>query len=500
MTTIGRKMASGATWMVLAVLVQRSLGLLSTLVLARVLVPHDFGIVAMAMSFVALLEMLGSFGFDVALIQRQTTERGYWDTVWTLEIMLGVAVAGIMIAGAHGVAAFFKEPALVGVLCVLAIGSAAQGAQNIGLVAFRTEMRFDREFKFLIAKKLISFLVTVPLAIALDSYWALVIGQTVGRIAGTALSYWVHPYRPRLSLAAGRELFHFSKWLLALNFVQYLRERSSDWIIGRAAGPAALGSFNVSYELASLPSTELIAPINRAVFPAYAQLAKEGGDALRREYLTVIAMIVLIATPAILGIAATAPLLVPVMLGPNWSQAVPVLMLLGFFGFTNLIQTNAQAAYLALGRADIPVKLNSLNVAVQLATVIPLTHAHGVIGAAVGYLITGAINIPVSLGVVLRMLKIGVREFIAQIWRPVLAATVMYLAVHEYLQFAGDATGAVAVLHLAVAVALGSVIYLGVLSLLWICLGKPIGAEHAALHRALEVMGRIVSRKPALTQ
>ena len=93
-------MASGAIWMVLATLVQRSLGLMSTLVLARVLVPHDFGIVAMAMSFVALLEMLGAFGFDVALIQRQTTDRRYWDTVWTLEVILGICVAALMIAGA----------------------------------------------------------------------------------------------------------------------------------------------------------------------------------------------------------------------------------------------------------------------------------------------------------------------------------------------------------------------------------------------------------------
>ena len=180
-------------------------------------------------------------------------------------------------------------------ICVLAIGSAVQGFQNIGLVAFRTEMRFDREFRFLTAKKLIGFGVTVPLAIILDSYWALVIGQTVSRIAGTALSYWVHPYRPRLSLQAGSELFHFSKWMLLINFISYLKERSSDWIIGRIAGPAALGAFNVSYELASLPSTELVAPINRAVFPAYAQLAAESRDALRREYLSVIAMIMLLA-------------------------------------------------------------------------------------------------------------------------------------------------------------------------------------------------------------
>jgi PST family polysaccharide transporter len=492
-------MASGAIWMVLALLVQRLLGLVSTLILARVLIPHDFGIVAMAMSFVALLEMLGSFGFDLALIQRQTTDRRYWDTVWTLEIIVGVVVAGVMTAGAPLVAAFFKEPALVSVLGVLAIGSVAQGFQNIGLVAFRTEMRFDREFRFLTAKKVIAFGVTVPLAIILDSYWALVIGQTVSRIAGTALSYWVHPYRPRLSLGAWRELFHFSKWMLLVAFVSYLKERSSDWIIGRAAGPAALGAFNVSYELASLPSTELMAPINRAVFPAYAQLAKESHEALRREYLSVIGMIVLIAVPAILGIAATAPLLVPVMLGPNWIQAVPVLMLLGFYGFTNVIQSNAQAAYLALGRADIPAKLITLHVVVQLCALIPLTYKFGVVGSAAAYLITAAVMIPMSLGVVLRMLQISIGAFLAKIWRPTAAATVMYFAVHEYLRYSADVTSVAPVLHLLVAVVLGAVVYLSMTWLLWIACSKPPGAEQAALERAAQIAGRFLSRKPALT-
>ena len=290
-------MASGAIWMVLAKLVERSVGLVSMLILARVLVPHDFGIVAMAMSFVALLEMVSAFGFDMTLIQKQTKERRDWDTAWTFDILVGIGLAVVMVVAAGPVASFFNEPALVDVIRVLAIGSAAQGFQNIGLVAFRTEMRFDREFKFLTAKKLIGFAITIPLAIWLDSYWALVIGQTAGRFGSTALSYWVHPYRPRLSLAASRELFHFSKWLLIINGISYLKERSSDWVIGRIAGPASLGAFNMSYELTSMPSTELVAPINRAVFPAYAKLASEGQGALRREYLSVIAVIVLLAGP-----------------------------------------------------------------------------------------------------------------------------------------------------------------------------------------------------------
>jgi lipopolysaccharide exporter len=361
-------------------------------------------------------------------------------------------------------------------------------------------MRFDREFRFLTAKKLIGFCVTIPLAIILDSYWALVIGQTVSRIGGTALSYWVHPYRPRFSLEARHELFNFSKWLLIINGIGFLKERSSDWVIGRVAGPAALGAFNMSYELASMPSSELVAPINRAVFPAYAKLATEGPGALRPEYLSVISMIVLLAVPAVLGLAATAPVLIPVMLGPNWSAAIPVLTLMAFFGFTNIVQSNAQAAYLALGRADIPAKLNGLHVVVQTAALIPLTMKYGVVGAAAAYVVTAAIMIPLSLGVVLRMLHIHVFTFIGQIWRPVLAATVMYALVREFLVLTAGYEGALAAqLRLLLAVVIGITAYLSLVLVFWLMKGKPPGAEKIVLARLGSMAGRFLSRRGAVS-
>ena len=491
-------MASGALWMVLAKLAERSLGTISMLVLARVLVPHDFGIVAMAMSFVALLEMLSSFGFEVALIRQQTRERAHWDTTWTFGVIVGIGIAIMMCLGAGPVAAFFREPALVSVLYVLALGSAAQGFQNVGLVAFRTEMRFDREFRFLTAKKLISFVITIPLAIILDSYWALVIGQTAGRFASTALSYWVHPYRPRFCVSARRDLFNLSGWILVLNIITFIRERSAAWVIGRLAGSAPLGAFTISYEITSMPSSELIAPINRAVFPAYAKLAAESIEALRREYLSVLAVIVLITTPAVLGLAATAPLLVPVVLGPNWVSAIPVLTLLSFFGFTYIVQSNAQAAYLALGRVDIPAKMNAVNCAVLIALLIPMTKMYGVVGAATAYLLAATIIIPVALGVVLRMMSIPVSQFIAQIWRPIAAATVMYLGVTLYLRtLSSQASSIENFLHLVTAVGIGAAIYVSVTAGLWVLCGKPQGAEQFALNKATELAARVRWRKTA---
>ena len=484
--------------MILARMADRGIGLLSTLILARLLVPHDFGIVAMAMTFVALIEALSAFGFDTTLIQRQTKDRAHWDTAWTFEVIIGTVVALLLVIGAKPVAGFFREPALVNILPVLAVGSLAMGFQNIGVVAFRADMRFDREFGFMLGKKLVGFITTIPLAIIFDSYWALVIGQTVGRIGATVLSYWVHPYRPRLSLAATRDLFGFSKWLLVISLISYLKERSSDWVIGREAGPSNLGAFNISYELASLPSTELVAPINRAVFPAYAKVAMQGRAALRVEYLSVIGVIVLLAAPAVLGVAAIAPVLVPVMLGPNWIQAVPILMLLGFFGFTNIVQSNAQAAYLALGRPDIPAMVNALHVAVQLTSMFLLTRSHGIVGAATALLVTGAIMIPASLGIALRMLHIRLVDFLAQVWRPIVSATAMYLIVLFLVnqRLTGQTSLASNTITLLLAIITGVVSYIAGVAFLWLVSRKPHGAEQQVMSKLPALLARTGLRRP----
>jgi O-antigen/teichoic acid export membrane protein len=490
-------MAKGAIWMVLAKLAERSLGTISTLVLARVLIPKDFGIVAMAMSFVALLELINAFGFDTTLIQKQSRDRDQYDTAWTFNIILGFAVAVSMILLARPIALFYREPALTAVILALALGSAAQGFQNIGVVAFRSEMEFNKEFAFLVGKKLIGFFITIPLAFTLHSYWALVIGQVAGRAGSTLLSFMMHPYRPRWTLKARHDLLNFSKWLMISNCLGYLRERSSDWVIGRASGPISLGTFNVAYELAALPSSELAAPINRAVFPGYTKLATEGG--LGQGYLAVMGVIALLVTPAVFGLASTASLVVPLVLGPSWLSAIPILVVLSFFGLTMLAQTNAHAAYLALGRAKLAAQLNMVHVSVQLGAMIPLTYKFGAMGAASAYLVVTVVMIPISIGVTLRLLKLSVPQFMAVVWRPLVAAGVMYAVVYWFVtrEPAASDPGLLA-LQLAPAVLLGAVLYIGLVSSLWVLSGRPDGAERLAVERGLPMLQRMLKRRSAV--
>src|SRR5262249_10351616 len=141
------------------------------------------------------------------------------------------------------------------------------------------------------------------------------------------LSYGMQPFRPRFSFAASRELFSFSGWLLLSNIIGVVGERIPQFVIGRLQGPAALGLFTVGAEIAYLPANELIAPINRAVFPGYARMASNP-ESLRQGFVDVIAVILVFVLPVSVGVAVIAQPLVQVLLGEKWLAAVPIIEIL----------------------------------------------------------------------------------------------------------------------------------------------------------------------------
>jgi lipopolysaccharide exporter len=478
MKTIRNSMARGAVWMIAFKMLDRSLGLLSTLILARLLLPKDFGLVAMATSLTALLELFSAFGLDTALIQRSEATRAHYNTAWTLNVAAGLLIGTGMVLLAWPASLFYNDPAVIPVICSLAFGALVQGCENVGVVDFRKEMRFDREFRFLIAKRVMGFATTVPLAFALRNYWALVAGMLMSRVGGVALSYALHPFRPRPSLAVVAELMHFSKWLVVQNLLSFLKERSADFIIGRFAGPHPLGIFSVSAEISNMPATELVAPINRAVLPAYAKLA---GDkvALRREYLSVMSLVALLAVPVVAGFAVTAPFLVLLILGPKWQEATPIVTVLAFFGITQVLQSNAYSAFLALGKPQVFVKITAIHVCIELPALVVLTAWLGIVGAAWAYVAAAILVLPVNFIFITRFLEVPAWDFISKLWRPICSSGVMYMVVHLY---GPPAPGSLipttqAAGSLAACVLLGAPAYIASVIGLWFVSGKSPGAE-----------------------
>lgn len=480
---MNRQIASGVGWMVLFKLVDRGLAIVSTLILARLLVPADFGLVAMAMSVIAVLELATSFSFEVALIQKRELLRAHYDTAWSLNALLALACAAATALLAYPTALFYAEPRLTAVMLALAGGWIFSGLENPGLVDFRRRMDFRREFYFMASKRIVSFAIAIALAMALRTYWALVIGSIAGRVLGVALSYWMHEFRPRPCLRAARELFGFSGWMLANNLLSVTQAKVPHFAVGRFLGSQPLGLFTVGAEIAQIPSADLIAPINRVLFPGLARLADDLAQ-LRKTFLDVIAVTALFAVPAAVGIAAVAEPLVLVLLGPKWLDAVPVVRILALAAAVSAVTSGNGSAYLALGQPRFITLVAGTRLAVLVPLALVLTAHIGLAGAAYAELAAAVLGLAVSFPVVLRRLGIRAREFGDRLWRPVLASAVMAYAVLLLLDWISDATSSLQALPvLAAAVAAGIVVYVVAVGCLWLLAGRPRGAERLLITR-----------------
>ena len=155
--SVDRAMTKGALWMILAKFGDRGLGLVSTIILVRFLGPSDFGLVAMGMSVIAICELLGKLGLDVALIQNPCVTRRHYDTAWTICVILSAMTALLIVFVAAPAANFYGEPRLLPIFLTLALGSFISGFENIGTVAFQKELRFNKDFQFFFGKKLAAY-------------------------------------------------------------------------------------------------------------------------------------------------------------------------------------------------------------------------------------------------------------------------------------------------------------------------------------------------------
>ncbi len=474
MENINKKMARGAAWVVAARMVDRFIGVISTTILARILVPADFGLIAMATAIAAILDLLGSFGFDLALIHNQKANRSHYDTAWTFNVLFGAFCAFGLIALAVPTAKFYTEPRLVAIMIVLSFASFMSGFSNIGIVNFRKEMHFRSEFILLFMRRIVTFTITITGAIILKSYWALIFGMVSGSIVNVALSYWLQNYRPRFSLAAWRELFHFSKWMVINNILYFLVHRGTDFVIGRLNGASALGIYSVAYEISTLPSTELVAPINRVAFPGFSKLGEPA--IIADAYLKIFGMITLMIFPTGIGIAAIASPLVETMLGNKRLDSIPLIQILAFYGAVSATQTNNGTVCLALGHVRLLTWMAVSFLAVLLPAMAYLVHTHGVHGAGYAFMLAQVINIPLNLMILQRLIPIYWNDLFQRSWRPLVSATFMFLTVSKsvaIMALAGWLVG----LQLIVGIMLGTSTYLFTILLLWWISRKPAGAE-----------------------
>ena len=488
------EIARGAAWMVLFRLFDRSLGIVSTTILARLLIPADFGLVAMAMSVIAIIELATAFSFELALIQKADPVREHFDTAWTLNILIALAGAAVTAALAYPAAAFYGDPRLVPVMFAIGAAWLVSGFENTGVANFRRQMNFSAEFRWMSSRRIAMFIVTVIAALTFRSYWALVLGMATGRITGVVMSYAMQPFRPRFSLSRARELFSFSGWMLGTNIAAVAVSHLPHIYVGRVFHAQLLGAYAVGSEIANLAHTELVAPINRAMFPGYARLVDDP-ETLRRVCIEAAGAILLVVLPVSAAVAVLAEPMVRVLLGEKWHAAVPIIQVLALAGAIAALIANNMSVYLALGKPYLSTFVLGTRAAVFLIVVVLFAGGDDVVAVAWAEFVAAVCSLAVSLPVLFSSLRLRAWDYIKTLWRPLLASALGAAAVHAAVGALGRPDSfSVALLQLLVGLAVGGVFYPVALWLLWNLAGRPEAIETLVGRRIREALAGILRR------
>ena len=471
----------GATWMVLLRVALRCFSVVSQLVLVRVLSPSDFGLVAGAGAAYAILDGLTETSMTLALVQMQAPQRHHYDTAWTLVVIRGAIVGTALWASAPFMADYLHDERVADIVHVLAIVPAIQGLESVGMVRLQRDLQFGRIFLYQLVNKLAGFLTALPLALIYRNYWALVLGGAAAKLLAIPLSYIVAPHRPGLSLRAAGGMFRFSKWLLVNNVLTMIDNFMMPAVLGHTGGVRTVGIYQVSYDLAALPASEVAAPVRKPMHAGYARVAEDLG-ALQRQALDGLGFLTMLIVPMSLGICVTAPYAVHVALGAQWTDATPVVALAAIYTLFDALGHFTGGIYMVRHAQRPYVAIMAVCLALRLALVIPAALYGGLVAAAAMMSITAIINAALWFSHLRGLLHIGWRHLAAPTWRSFAAASAMMAAVAA-AELAWPLQESIALIQWIAFSAFGAAVHATVQLSLWAIQGKPAGPETQLLNR-----------------
>ncbi|KQQ87036.1 hypothetical protein ASF77_15575 [Massilia sp. Leaf139] len=453
--------------------IDRFIGIASTLVLARILVPEDFGIVAMASVVVGFADIIFDLGINVALIQRKDPSQAYYNTAWTLRIIQFTCVAAVLAILAPFAADYYKDVRVTAVVQVMAASVMVVGFENVGIINFQKELRFAEDAKFVLFKRLVSFFITIALTLILENYWGMVLGALFGRLAAVIRSYMVHPMRPWFGLSEWKEIFGVSQWILVKNISQFLDRRLHVFLVGGIATTGVTGGYTLATEIADIPGTDLLAPINRVLFPAFAR-ARDNMRELTKLLVSAQAVQVMITFPTCVGFIMTAHEFVPVALGEKWIFIVPFIQILALSNIIQSISSSANYVLTVIGQIRLLALTSWIQIGVFVAGVVLLRTDLSPERIAQVRMAAIVLTFGVSYALLMRHVPGLTLAMLARgTGRPALACLAMVAA----LMALQSAIVAPLWMMLLLKVAVGGVVYCAVVLGLWRLAGRPDGAE-----------------------
>lgn len=385
-TDLARRAGMALIWRGLATGGEKVIFLVRLVILARLLAPEDFGLVAIGMVVVAIATTLTDFGVVAALIQQPAANRRHLDTAWTIGLLRGVLIVVGLVAAAPWIADAFSEPRAADIIRALGLTALLHAAASIEIARLNRELRFGGLAGIRIAAAVVNTVVAIVLAPALGA-WALVWGAVAGASAHMLLSYVIAPYRPRLALAddATASIVRFGRWIFLIGILAIAADAGVRWIVATRLGVVELGLFFMAVRLAFLPAQLVSELVGEVAFPVYAEL-QANRDKAAATFRGLLVSVAALLVPASLVFAWLVPDLVEHILGERWQGAVPVMQLLILSSIVGILGDNVAPVLKGSGKPAGIAIMDGVQLFVIVALGWPLTGAYGLVGAGMAWL------------------------------------------------------------------------------------------------------------------
>ncbi|UOQ50810.1 lipopolysaccharide biosynthesis protein [Hymenobacter cellulosivorans] len=327
MTTV-----QGVKWSTAATILTAIMQVGYTAIMARLLTPAAFGVVALANVVLRFGGYFAQMGMEQAIIQKQELTREDVRAAFTASVLLGIVFGGLLILLAPLSVYIFHEPEVVPVAQALALSLLLTGLSATALSLLRRTM----QFRTLALVEVSSYIVSyggVGVSMALSGYgvWSLVAASVAQGLLVGLLAYLVtrHSVVPLLSWAHYQPLWSYGSRISLISFLEFIGSSLDTLIIGRVLGTALLGVYNRAWMLVSLPMYMLTTSVSKVIFPAFSQVQADA-DRLRKVYLSSVTLVAAFILPTAAGMMVAAPELVYSLLGPKWGDSIPLLRVMSF--------------------------------------------------------------------------------------------------------------------------------------------------------------------------
>jgi O-antigen/teichoic acid export membrane protein len=376
----------------------RAIGFGRNIVLARLLSPEDIGVFGIALLILSILDRFSSTGLQSALVQKKGPITSYLNNVFSVHATRGLLIGLAVFLSAPFVVDFFAEPRALPLIRLLAVSIVLRGLQNPAMLIFQRQLAMDRQAILRWGTICTDLFLSIVFAIVLQNPLALMIGLVGGKAMALALSYALHPFRPRIEFQwrQTRELGRYGRWVFFSNALYFLTYRGDNVIVAKLLGPAALGVYLLAFRISEVVTLEAGLMLNDVAFPAYARVQDDLAR-LQRAFQMVTELVASIALPTATFLAVVSVSLTDVMLGDAWKGVGLILPVTAAAGALRALLGSAGAVLRGAGHPRLAFQQMLVGVCGMYLTIFPLAKTFGLLGVAMACLVGMLVATPVAV-------------------------------------------------------------------------------------------------------